>query len=230
MKSNILGNIVAEYDEDMLNLAFYETPDYKSLLESNDRCVIVGRRGTGKSALVHKLNLSWRQQKDKFVVSLAPEEDQIIGLRGLFDFFGDNFIHIKAAAKISWKYALYMEISSHISSHYKLRKSIDNSSLGKYIKEWGVQNKNFSLKLRNRLKNVINNKLSPEENIADLSDKLNLDEIELELQNVLKKTQKEIILLIDRLDEGYTPDNLGVSLSDGCVQAIIDVNNNSNKK
>lgn len=43
MKGNLLGDIRAENDSYMLDNAFYETPDYKALLESNDRCVVVGR-------------------------------------------------------------------------------------------------------------------------------------------------------------------------------------------
>ncbi|WP_064603706.1 P-loop ATPase, Sll1717 family [Photobacterium sp. J15] len=224
MKSNILGDIVAEHDEDMLSQAFYETPDYKSLVESNDRCVIVGRRGTGKSALVHKLGSYWRSQKRKFVISLAPEEDQIIGLRALFSKFGDNFVHLKAASKISWRYALYMEIASHMYNHYKLRKHIESSGLNKAINEWGHKNINLATKLRARLNSVIDKEVSPEENIADLSFNLGLDDIEIKLFEVLKKSDTEIILLIDRLDEGYTPDSLGVALSDGFVQANIDLN------
>ena len=32
------------------------------------------------------------------------------------------------------------------------------------------------------------------------------------------------MVLIDRLDEGYTPDGMGVALVDGFVQAVIDLN------
>ena len=134
MKGNILGDIRAENDTEMLSKAFYETPDYKTLLDSNDRCVIVGRRGTGKSALVHRLEKHWIGQRDKFIVNLSPEEDQIIGLRGIFKKFEGNFIHIKAAAKIAWKYALYMEITSKLNSHYKIQKFIEKTELGVKLK------------------------------------------------------------------------------------------------
>lgn len=224
MKSNMLGNIVAENDADMLDRAFYETPDYKSLLESNDRCVVVGRRGTGKSALVHRLNAYWWKKKKTFVISLAPEEAQVIGLRGTFSIFGNNFVHVKAASKISWRYALYMEIISKISNHYKLRKFIESYDLTKYLKEWGHPEVNFASKLRLRLKNAIDKSATPEENIADLSSNLNLDVIEEKLLRIIKDTDYEIVVLIDRLDEGYTPDQLGVALADGFVQANIDLN------
>ena len=60
MNGNPLGDITAEKDHKMLKEAFWETSDYKTIMESPDRCVIVGRRGTGKSALTYKLNEYWK--------------------------------------------------------------------------------------------------------------------------------------------------------------------------
>ena len=51
MKANPLGDIRAEADHEMLGHSFIETPDYKTLISATDRAVVVGRRGSGKSAL-----------------------------------------------------------------------------------------------------------------------------------------------------------------------------------
>ena len=224
MKGNILGDIRAENDTAMLDRAFLETSDYKTLLESLDRCVIIGRRGTGKSALVHKLNQYWHDQEKTFVVVVTPEEDQIIGLRGLLNVFGDNFVHIKAGAKIAWRYSLYMEIITRVSGHYKLQKFIDQSKLSSHIAEWGGTHKDVSTKLRNKLRKILKKDISAEENIADLSSNLRLDDVETGLHDIFKRCNHKFILLIDRLDEGYTPDGMGVALVDGFVQAVIDLN------
>lgn len=53
--SNPLGDVRAEADHSMLSRAFYETPDYLSLIESDEKSIVVGRRGTGKSALNYRL-------------------------------------------------------------------------------------------------------------------------------------------------------------------------------
>ncbi len=60
MKGNILGDIRAENDTKMLESAYYESSDYKALVESYDRPIVVGRRGTGKSALAFKLQKHWK--------------------------------------------------------------------------------------------------------------------------------------------------------------------------
>ena len=224
MKGNILGDIRAENDLDMLEHAFLETSDYKALLESSDRCVVVGRRGTGKSALVHKLNQYWRNQNKTFVIVVAPEEDQIIGLRCLLDRFGENFVHIKAGAKIAWKYALYMEIATNLNSHYKLQKLIQKTAVGSCLSEWGGSHDNVTGSLRRKLQKCLKDDVAAEENIAELSSSLGILDVEAGLAKLFEDINYEIILLIDRLDEGYSPDCKGVALVDGFVQAVIDLN------
>lgn len=224
MKGNILGDIRAENDKSMLDKAFLETPDYKTLVESSDRCVVVGRRGTGKSALVHKLHNYWSGQRRTFVVVVAPAEDQIIGLRKALRCFGDNYVHIKAGAKIAWKYALYMEVLSRVNRHYKLKKYIPQAIAENHVKEWDGQNQNVASRLRKKLKSVLNDSGDPEDNIADLASNLRLNEVEQCLAGVFKDSAQKFVLLIDRLDEGYTPDDMGVALVDGFVQSVIDIN------
>ena len=55
-QSNALGDIRAEHDHLMLQQAFIETADYRTLIESTDKVIAVGRRGTGKSALTFRLS------------------------------------------------------------------------------------------------------------------------------------------------------------------------------
>jgi len=224
MKANILGDIRAENDLAMLDKAFLETSDYRSLLDSSDRCIVVGRRGTGKSAIVHKLNQYWLRENKTFVVVVAPDEDQMIGLRGAMSKLGENFVHIKAASKIAWRYALYMEILIKLSGHYKLQKYINQSRLAPHLKEWSNPRQSVTFKLRSKLKFVFNPNVVPEEVIADLSENLRIDEVEDELQQILAKGDQKLIVLIDRLDEGYTPDRLGIALVAGFVQSVVDLN------
>jgi hypothetical protein len=60
ISSNSLGDLRAEADIWMLGRAFLETAEYRTLIETSDRLLIVGRRGTGKSALTQALEHYWR--------------------------------------------------------------------------------------------------------------------------------------------------------------------------
>src|SRR5258708_27515808 len=90
---NSLGDLRAEADT-LLGKAFLETADYRTLIETSDRAIVVGRRGTGKSALTLRLQRYWQEAERVEVLKLAPEEHQIIGLRPLVQLFGSSFLRV----------------------------------------------------------------------------------------------------------------------------------------
>ncbi|VXC51710.1 Putative transposon gamma-delta 80.3 kDa protein (fragment) [Pseudomonas sp. 8Z] len=229
MKGNVLGDIRAEHDSKMLESSFWETSDYKSLLESNDRSIVVGRRGTGKSALVHMLSKHWSHKQKTKIMVISPEEEQIIGLRDTFELFGDKYLHIKAGTKMAWRYGMYMEIITDLLNHYKLQKFVDTSSITHHIQSWGSRRQSISTKIRRKLKDLINNEQSPQSRIADLSDILELDLIEEVLFEALEKADIQYVIFADKLDEGYSPDDLGVAIVDGFIQTAIDIKSRSNE-
>lgn len=230
MKGNVLGDVRAEQDTKMLESAFWESSDYKALLESCDRPIVVGRRGTGKSALANKLSKYWGVKPRHRVITIAPEEEQVIGLRDIFDLFGDKYLHIKAGTKMAWRYAIYMEVVSDIASHYKLQKSLDISPIREHVQEWGAKRKGLASKIRNKMKSVLKDSSTPQSRIADLSDALELDLIEEVLVEALVNANITYAVFADKLDEGYSPDNLGVAIVDGFVQAVIDIKNKVDEK
>ncbi|MGE9762126.1 P-loop ATPase, Sll1717 family [Pseudomonas sp. PDM20] len=229
MKGNVLGDIRAEHDSKMLESSFWETSDYKSLLESNDRPIVVGRRGTGKSALVHMLSKHWSHKPKTRVMKISPEEEQIIGLRDTFELFGDKYLHIKAGTKMAWRYGVYMEIITDLLNHYKLQKDLDVASINHHIQAWGSRRQSISTKIRRKLKEILNIESTPQSRIADLSDTLELDLIEEVLFEALEKSRTQYVIFADKLDEGYSPDDLGVAIVDGFIQTVIDIKSRSNE-
>ncbi len=67
---NILGDIRAESDQKMLDQGFYETSDYHTLVASTERPVVVGRRGTGKTALSYHLKKYYEQEEKQRVIHI----------------------------------------------------------------------------------------------------------------------------------------------------------------
>ncbi|MCS6094595.1 P-loop ATPase, Sll1717 family [Shewanella baltica] len=233
MKGNILGDIRAENDTSMLEATFWQTTDYKALLESYDRPIVVGRRGTGKSALVHMLSKHWEKKAKTRVLLITPVEEQIIGLRDVLKLFGDNYLHIKAGSKLAWRYALYMEVIIDLTNHYKLKSNIDIKSIEKHLISWGSKRQNITSKIRKKLLTIIENEKgtrSPESRIADLSDEFELDLLEEVILEALNDSGYQIVIFADKLDEGYTPDNMGVAIVDGFVQSIIDIKHSLDDK
>lgn len=225
MKGNVLGDIRAEHDAKMLEASFWPTTDYKALLESHDRCIVVGRRGTGKSALVHMLSKHWHSKPKTHALVITPVEEQIIGLRDIITLFGDNYLHVKAGSKLAWRYALYMEVLSEVSNHYKLQNNLTSQVALKHLALWGNKRQNISGKIRKKLLGILEHtkEQSPARRISELSDAFELDDLEDAILESLEKNKFRFVLFADRLDEGYTPDDIGVAIVDGFIQSVIDI-------
>jgi hypothetical protein len=220
----VLGDLRAEADTVMLDDAFLETPDYRSLLESSDWSIVVGRRGTGKSALFYRLSHYWASVRGSLVIKLAPEEEYVIALRPLMRHFGGPFTHIRAAMKLSWRYGLVMEILRELKKRYKLEAVINRSQLlQQHLRHWPGGETNFFASLRSAIKRAVDNKRPPEEQIGELAQTLQVNEIQDHLAEVLNETRIPIYILIDKLDEGYEPDTLGVAIINGVIYGATDL-------
>lgn len=221
---NVLGDIRAEHDRHMLELAFYETPDYRTLVESTDRPIVVGRRGTGKSALAYELKKYWSRGKNTTVIEVVPEEDQVIGIRPLLSLFGSKYNQIKAGARIAWKYALLLEVVGALL----IQKRLTGNELTTVMGEELGRYKNTAPKMTGRFRALLQRCVqcggTPESTIADLAQRLRIAELQEDVNQLLAKKRCSFVFLIDQLDEGFEPDEVGVGLVGGFVHAAVDLN------
>ncbi|WP_076882965.1 P-loop ATPase, Sll1717 family [Burkholderia pseudomallei] len=223
-RGNILGDVRAENDQQMLDAAFFEWQDYKILFESDDRFVVVGRRGTGKSALTYRLQKEWRDKK-YFVVVVAPDEEDVIGLRPVAGRFGTSVTKVRAAIKTAWRYAMAMEISLHLYKYYKTQKSIQESSLLLPTLKWEKSGSNFISRLKATIKSNLSPNESPDDSISELASRLNVNSIVAEIDNILSNANRKVMVIVDRLDEGYEPDDIGIGIVDGIIYGADDLRN-----
>lgn len=224
LKSNPFGDTTAENDRAMLSSAFIETADFRTLIESDDRTVVVGRRGTGKSALFLQLKEHWGKDKKILILSFSPDDTQIIGFRSILRPFVGSFNLARAATKLLWRYAMLMEIACYISSHYKLSSQISSDSLlNEHIKKWSEVSGDILRKCRVIAKEYldVNN---PEESIGDLQFNLNISDVESKIISHLRRADRHVVILMDKLDEGYEPDNIEIGIIAGLAYASIELN------
>lgn len=227
LRSNPLGDITAENDNKMLNGAFVATGDFRTLIESDDRTVVVGRRGTGKSALFLQLKKHWERDKQIVVLSFAPEDSEIIGFRSLMKPFSESFNLSRAATRLLWRYSLLMEMASYIASNYKTSGLVDkDNELRAHIERWSSVKGSFLTKCRKIAKEFLTAD-SCEEAVGDLSGNLDLESVEEKVIDLLGKAKKRIVILMDRLDEGYEPDAVGIGIIAGLAYAAIELNKKS---
>ena len=223
IRPNSLGVLSAEADQEMLERAFLETADYRTLIETSDRTIVIGRRGTGKSALAIQLERYWANSSNTLVVKIAPEEHQTISLRPKTALFGDTFNKIKAGSRLAWRYALMMEGAFCLSKNYKYLKTRGYKCIQAKCEEWSLLGNDIFARYVAMLNKVIDDESPPEARIGSLPKSLDLTEIESNLLSACDRSNVELIFLIDRLDEGYEPDVCGTGYVGGLVQAAIDL-------
>jgi len=222
-KPNAFGDVRAENDHKALDEVFYEWQDYKTLFESSDRFIVVGRRGTGKSALAYQLSRVWQGRKFP-TIFIAPNEEQLIGLRPLAALFGGSVSRVRAGIKLIWKYALLMEIVLDLHQDYKGKKELDASRiLLEHAAAWKACGSECISRIRSKLKEFGKAVQGEEERIAELSAYLDLGRVTEEVEGAVSNLDKTFLLLIDRLDEGYEPDVIGTGLIDGILYGTDEV-------
>ncbi|MDD1235518.1 ATP-binding protein, partial [Klebsiella pneumoniae] len=101
-----------------------------------------------------------------------------------------------------------------------------------HLLSWGAKRQNISGKIRKKLISILDTgkDVKPATRISDLSDNFELDLLEEVLFEAISKSNHQFVIFADRLDEGYTPDDLGVAIVDGFIQSVIDIKQNLQEK
>jgi hypothetical protein len=106
-----LGGAQAEADP-LLHQAFYESGQYTTLASKDDpRCFIVGRTGSGKSAMLQRIE----EDNPEHVIRINPEDLSLpyISDLGVVRFLAEMDVHLDPFFIALWKHVLLVEIIRH---------------------------------------------------------------------------------------------------------------------
>lgn len=221
---NFLGCVTAEDDVGMLNRAYYETEDYVSLISNPNKSIVVGRRGSGKTAMSISLEKYWRHKTKAHPTVVSPESDQIIGVRILLSRFGEDFEHVKTGVKISWSTLLLLIIGKAISSHPSFPKAKHAGFIRKKLSELYDHQEDLASNLKKIIDAGTSESKSAEMNISQIAERLEIGALKRAIAEVLSDARVDVPVLVDKLDEGYKPDAVGVGLVAGIIQGTIEIN------
>lgn len=225
LRASLLGEQTAENDLSLLLGNFIETPEYRSIIESKDSTVVVGRRGTGKSAMFAKLADLWKSEKATHVIQIAPEDFQTITFRSSFKAFGNRYSLIRSASRMYWRYGLLMEMLTNLGKNYKVRERISQYPVvATHIKSWQATNRDILSKVAAAVAPIIRAEASVEDAIGALHQKLALAELEDAFSSLLTQSCMRFFILIDKLDEGYENDEGGAAIISGAIAISAEFN------
>ena len=154
-KNDQIGAAGAEEDHDFLSSCFVDTGDIDLLQDTADRRqIILGRTGTGKSALLIRL----RELYGPNVITINPEELALtyVSNSTILNFFAELNVNLDPFFKLLWRHVLTVEVLNH---HFEIAGRNDRRSLldvigsmfsgtskrdremndaVNYLKEWGA--------------------------------------------------------------------------------------------
>jgi hypothetical protein len=126
----------------MLARAFIETADFRAafpraLAQTDDFNFVVGRRGTGKSALFTKLREHFSEHNHITLVSITPGEHETMEFQRVLEHCGSNYRHLRALSRLVWRAHLLITATKAAATHYRASKSTAHDFLVRYLEAHG---------------------------------------------------------------------------------------------
>lgn len=236
LTSMSFGDPMAENEFQTLGQYFVETDDYQRTVRGEVN-LVVGRKGTGKTALFSQVRDRIRRDKQNIVVDLKPEGYQLVKLKE------DVLVFLDLGAKTHlvtafWEYLLYLEVC-HKVLHKDREVHLRNHHLtepyrklhASYFLELDSSEGDFSERLHNlsdRIGTMYNSshggntdtRLTSGE-VTNLVHKNDISELRDRLSTYLE-FKKGVWILFDGIDKGWSAHGLtsdDISLVRGLIDA-----------
>lgn len=207
----IIGDYVAENENQDLMDYFLETAEYKEALTSQ-QVLFVGRKGTGKTANLIKLKNELSSDKRNFIITIQPQGHEFEGVLSILTKLISSSEQGHLIESI-WKYLIYTELAKQYFDHLEdqpLHHQIteDEQNFITFVKQnERFINADFTL----RLENIVLSLSSLKESESMEQQRLKVSEflhdtmirhLRDHLGNILHK-RKKVSILIDNLDKSW---------------------------
>lgn len=220
------GKPAAERD-DGLESYFFESESYRRLRDG-ERTVVLGARGSGKSALFRMLEAENRR-KGAIVLTLAPEDYSYELLQQSLATEKEGAWAKQGAYAAAWKYLIYVATMKKVTAAGKGLKGGPGARIYNYLRD---NHANFDVNpigtLISYLKRLEGFKLGNVEAGArtkELQKLYKLEEVTHLLDDLDELCVKHpVLILVDELDKGWDASEDAVSFVAGLFQAAISIN------
>jgi len=219
----LLGAPRAEADQDMLARAFVKIPAYAALTESQDYSYIVGRRGTGKSALYRAVIMHYQNAPNLILLSEAPAEHHVIEFQRLLAALSPEYKTLRPVSRLIWKAHLLIETLVRASKGYRFAKTSDFRFVTDYLARRSQLIKLSGIaRCVAILKEAAVGATHAVEMPGRLAAFVEIDKLQSAASNLLNELGLRVIALYDGLDEGWMPDPISTVVIGGLGIATAD--------
>lgn len=221
LSGNLLGSGRAEQDA-LLDLAFVQTAEYQSLTHSADFHVVVGRRGTGKSALFRKVREFYQDRPGVITITAAVEEHISLSVAHRLASVCATYEHARAVMRIVWKIAILSQVAVELFEGINLRIPKTADWLPEHLRTVDVVRGGG---LHRTIEKLLSS--APAANIQEMASEVakkgRLDRLQNLVRDGLERVSKRTLILVDRLDEGWGPDPIPTGVIGGLIAAGTDL-------
>ena len=211
-KNDIIGTASAEQDEEFLGTCFVHTEDYNVLKDTSDiRQIVLGRTGSGKSALFERLRHEFRDR----VITIDPHHLALtyVSNSSVIRYFSDLGVNLDPFYKLLWRHVLTVELlRTHFETHankqdgglWKIlidtfnnttRRDKSARTAVRYLQQWGEQ---FWIETEYRVKEITGRVEDKLRGVFELSAKLSPIQFGASTQDEEKLTIEERTEVITR--------------------------------
>ena len=213
LRSVSLGQHVAEHERDELDNYFIETGPYYAA-QKGPTTILVGRRGTGKTAILYAIKAKLERDRRNHVTMLSPVGYELQGLlrvlRETREFSERGFL-----IESLWKYLIYSEIASSVEEAlgsraiYQSATDAQNRFLAYCEEQAAVIRPPFSSRLDQAVRSLHDigkepSAMAQRARISELLHETLIRDLRRLLGNILSG-RGQLAILIDNLDGPWEP-------------------------
>jgi hypothetical protein len=219
---NVLGATRAELDSFMLERAFVETTAFASLAHTRDFNFVVGRRGTGKSALCARLVSHFGSQHGTIVIKHTPQEHEAVEFQSVLERQTSNYSLLRTISRVVFKIHTLIDILLSIKSHHKFAKTEHATFLCDFLTDNRELAKIIGMA---RCVSILRNgkSVEPKEIAGALAAKYRIEQLRSAMQSTINELGKNIVILYDGLDEGWLPEVSATATLGGLAKAAAEL-------
>lgn len=223
------GSPAAERDDDLFD-CFVSINSFKNI-KQGQRSILLGNRGSGKSALFKKLKHE-EEQKGNLVISLAPEEYSYEMLCKIMVKENAGAWAKYGAYAAAWKYLIYVLIMKQVNKRGVRLKTGAASKIYNYLRDNHVNIESNPIgtliSYLKRLEGIKIGTIEANLKVKQLQALYKLEEISFLIPELESLCQKEkVYVLIDELDKGWDNSEDAKAFVAGLFQAAISINQHS---
>lgn len=210
--------------DSLLSRAFIETPTYRALTTTHDYNFLVGRRGTGKTALFQKVREHYKGVPGTIVLSDVPPEHYTIELQSLLLVISEQYRTARAISRLLWRIHLLFEALRHLQRHYKTTKALTSTSVLTYLNQHKqVLAESGIARCVTILRDVARTSSSAADLLSTLPRIMAIETLQQTVKNAIDEAGLRVIVLFDGLDDGWLPEPIPTAVLGGLALASADL-------